>query len=215
SSGVDPVIQGLAAYLLGICYEFNDDEGDAGFTRASLQHLIVSRIGVDVYISRLERLKESKAFNKVSPYLQVGTDVDKNGLPDIYFDYAFVDLFKSTYETIMRNVTTPQPKGGASSLKKSKDNLLEDAQEKSIIQSYKELISSQDKELAVLRKKIAEMEKKMVEESTSHTSQIQSLTTTLQSLQSTLSSQSSKYDALEKEQEDLLVCLAEQDLRVK
>lgn len=32
SSGVDPLVQGLAAYIMGICFEFNDDS-EPSFSR--------------------------------------------------------------------------------------------------------------------------------------------------------------------------------------
>ncbi|KAJ1341778.1 hypothetical protein BSLG_003673 [Batrachochytrium salamandrivorans] len=38
SSGVNPVTQGLAAYILGLCYEFNDDS-EPVFSRANVQGL--------------------------------------------------------------------------------------------------------------------------------------------------------------------------------
>ena len=82
----------------------------------------MSRIGADVFASRLERLKESKQFQKVSPYLlpvsifhlsrysiflflmiiiflsfkQAEIPKDPKSIPSVFFDSAFVDLLKST-----------------------------------------------------------------------------------------------------------------------
>lgn len=69
-SGINPLTQGLAAYVLGICFEYNEDV-DSGVTRATLQPILLSRIGLDLFRSRLERLRESRPFNKVSPNMMV------------------------------------------------------------------------------------------------------------------------------------------------
>ncbi|KAI8618455.1 p115 like vesicle tethering protein [Chytriomyces sp. MP71] len=103
SSGVDPLIQGMAAYIIAICHEYNDNS-EASFTQASLQSLIVSRIGGDVFMSRIERLKDSKYFQKASLsfaalYLQA---VDLKTMPEVYFDPAYVDLLKSSSGKIER-----------------------------------------------------------------------------------------------------------------
>lgn len=41
------------------------------YKRASLQSLITSRIGADLFSSRLERLKESKQFQRANSQLSV------------------------------------------------------------------------------------------------------------------------------------------------
>lgn len=60
---LDPTIQGLAAYLLGVCFEYNDDSIPS-LSRTAIQSIVVNRVGADQYISRLNRLKESRAFSR-------------------------------------------------------------------------------------------------------------------------------------------------------
>jgi hypothetical protein len=100
SSGIDPIVQGLSAYLLGICFEFNDDS-EASLTRQAMQPIILGRIGVDLFVSRIERLWESKQFNRTSVALQLSGEVDAKGLPDLWFDHLFVDQFKSSRGTLL------------------------------------------------------------------------------------------------------------------
>jgi len=57
-SSSDQMIQGVAAFLLGICYEFNDDS-EPNMTRAKLLPIITGRIGIDVFVSRINRLREN------------------------------------------------------------------------------------------------------------------------------------------------------------
>ncbi|KAI8819235.1 p115 like vesicle tethering protein [Fimicolochytrium jonesii] len=113
SSGVDPLIQGVAAYLLGLLYEYNDDS-EPTFTRTNLQALVTSRIGADVFASRIERLREAKEFNGASQHIiKKETNVGADGLPEVYFDFLFVELFKSNHDRIVRDITTPVSKGSS------------------------------------------------------------------------------------------------------
>ncbi|KAJ3202888.1 Vesicle-mediated ER to Golgi transport protein, partial [Clydaea vesicula] len=68
SSGVDPLVQGLSSYLLGLLFEFNDNPKESGLDKQFVQNVIVSRIGSDVFLGRLSRLKESPYFQKANLY---------------------------------------------------------------------------------------------------------------------------------------------------
>ncbi|KAJ3102581.1 hypothetical protein HDU96_009587, partial [Phlyctochytrium bullatum] len=202
SSGVDPHIQGLASYIMALCFEFNDDSEPA-FTQASIQTLIVSRIGADVFASRLERLRESKYFLKVSPYfLQPEGEKDKP-IPDVFFDATFVELLKSTYDSLVRAVVNPKPKS-----KKEES-------QKNVIESYKSLLASQAKELEEAKRAAAEAEAQRHEATLQLTEQISTLVATVKSLELRLAEVNEKYATVSREQDDLLVCLAESDMTIK
>lgn len=64
------MIQGLSAFLLCICFVYNTHP-DTAFSRDSLQALIISRIGKDVLVGRLERFKECNAVKGSHLYFQV------------------------------------------------------------------------------------------------------------------------------------------------
>ncbi|KAN0062668.1 Vesicle-mediated ER to Golgi transport protein [Thecaphora frezii] len=67
SSGIDPLIQALAAFVLGVAYEFDTNPGNVAVTRATMQPILLSRIGADSFAMRLERLKDDARFTEVSP----------------------------------------------------------------------------------------------------------------------------------------------------
>ncbi|SJX64870.1 related to transport protein USO1 [Sporisorium reilianum f. sp. reilianum] len=67
SSGVDPLIQGLAAFLLGVAYEFDTDPGKAAVTRATMHPILHSRIGADQFAVRINRIAEDVRFHEVTP----------------------------------------------------------------------------------------------------------------------------------------------------
>ncbi|SNX84002.1 related to transport protein USO1 [Melanopsichium pennsylvanicum] len=67
SSGVDPLIQGLAAFLLGVAYEFDTDPGKAAVTRATMHPILQSRIGADQFAVRINRVGDDVRFIEVTP----------------------------------------------------------------------------------------------------------------------------------------------------
>ncbi|KAJ1025189.1 hypothetical protein NDA16_002694 [Ustilago loliicola] len=67
SSGVDPLIQGLAAFLLGVAYEFDTDPGKVAVTRATMHPILHSRIGADQFAVRISRISDDVRFREVTP----------------------------------------------------------------------------------------------------------------------------------------------------
>lgn len=76
--------------------------------RENIRSLITNRVGVDVFLSRIDRLRESREFNTVIPTFIDLAASKKSGSarspvapsassPDIYFDQAFVTFFKGSY----------------------------------------------------------------------------------------------------------------------
>ncbi|KAJ3195898.1 hypothetical protein HK101_010730 [Irineochytrium annulatum] len=138
SSGVDPLVQGMASYLLALCHEFNDDS-EPSFTRS----------------------------------------------------------------THVRGVVQPKPK--------EPSRAKEDLQQKSMIESYRNLIATQDRELQEVRRSLAEAEARRT---ATLISQLNVQTNMVKSLEQSLAETSEKHLKLMREQDDLLVCLAESDMAI-
>lgn len=95
------MVQGLAAFLLGICYEYNWEQ-DALISRATIQPIILSRIGLDHFAACITRVRESKPFKAAVPLMVVLPSEEGGGkLPDLYFDYSFVEFLKRTFGIII------------------------------------------------------------------------------------------------------------------
>jgi len=106
TQGIDPLVQGLSAFLLGVCYEFNREPGE--ITRSTLHPILHSRIGPDQFVSRMARLREDPRFKAVQPDAfehEAGpsgevpvpeADESEDGL-ELWFDWAFVDFWKNHY----------------------------------------------------------------------------------------------------------------------
>ncbi|ORY93958.1 p115 like vesicle tethering protein [Syncephalastrum racemosum] len=251
SSANDPIVQGLAAFLLGITYEYNNDP-HTPLDREKLQAILSSR--VDLFTSVLARLRDSPALKNAGEYFQIST-VDESvssttgSLPSLIIDNTFAEFFKDTYEHIQRSM-----KRKPSSYQKKQEVATpagpESEQE---IQNYRTTIQQQADELKQLREKVGQLESAMTalktedekvrdqlketeQERNSLKEQLQSAQTSQEELkkelaeahtqQETLRNQVKEAEAgraaaqeslstLEKEQEDLLVCMGEQDLDIK
>ncbi|KAJ3118119.1 hypothetical protein HK100_000674 [Physocladia obscura] len=238
SSGVDPLVQGMAAFIISICHEYNDNT-EASFTQASLQALIVSRIGGGVFVSRIDRLKDSKYFQKAALNF---TSENSENLPDVYFDIAFVELLKSSCEPMIRSVINPKIRENAA--KKS----AEYAELQSLVDSYKLQVAQQEYEISECKNILAQTEMYHRDEVSKLQAEIESLKAKLNkqtptdqlpprprspntsstssadasssfakinSLQVDLQLKTQAYDLLAQEQDDLLVCLAESDITIR
>ncbi|KAJ3275936.1 Vesicle-mediated ER to Golgi transport protein [Terramyces sp. JEL0728] len=194
ASGIDPIVQGLAAFLYGLVFEFNDDS-EPTFTRANLQNVVSSRIGVDNFLSRAQRLKESK------PYLSNSDDLENP------FDHVFLDFLKSHLDQITRSVTVFKPRTVSSKPKTSEN--VNDSQLKII--SLTKSLQGKDAEIAQLRQEIEQL--KYVKRSPSP--QPQKSNFEIESLRQQLKEKDERAKEIEEEQEDLLLCLADQEIEIQ
>ncbi|KAH6584978.1 hypothetical protein BASA60_000741 [Batrachochytrium salamandrivorans] len=253
SSGVNPVTQGLAAYILGLCYEFNDDS-EPVFSRANVQGLVLSRIGADVFQSRLERLRESKQFNSSAMHiLKKDQVIDPKTGPEIYFDHSFVEFFKSHYDHMINAVTTvqardvPSPRRSglgqdsigteptshthqgsigaygasesAAEIEKYKDAAV--SLEK-VIEEQMAVIDNLESTVLQLQREKQEYQQQQQQQQQMTTAvatgsgvdaaDVEKLVALVDSLRADLESEVKQRMAVEQEQEDLLVCFAEQDM---
>ncbi|GMK57887.1 hypothetical protein CspeluHIS016_0407210 [Cutaneotrichosporon spelunceum] len=157
-TGIDPLVQGLCAFLLGICYEFNREPGEV--TRATLHPILHSRIGPDQFVSRMARLREDPRFRAVQPdafdtegedattahQSQDSTEQDE-GL-ELWFDWAFVDFWKNHYYTIQRSIAVdPDAVGSRTSA--------EDSETAAIIMSLRQKLKAQTDEAVKLQSQLS------------------------------------------------------------
>nr|GAT51502.1 predicted protein [Mycena chlorophos] len=224
----DALVPGLCAFLLGVCYEFNREPGE--ITRATI-HPILHRLGVETLVGRITRLREDERFRSVGPdsvvlpYPIVGTaaatilrspvaEKEKEG--EIWFDWAFVDFWKSNYYTVQRGLSTEPDQLTASSSGQSVESAM-------LIASLRDAIRNQTQEIETLQRQLKEKSNAppppppvpaqpagpSPEEFKALQSQIADLTAQNASLSSQLEASETKRKEVEKEQEDLLVLLDE------
>ncbi|KAF8980053.1 hypothetical protein BGZ46_004681 [Entomortierella lignicola] len=206
SSKEDPMVQGLAAFLLGICYEFNWEQ-DTPITRATIQPIILSRIGLDQFAGCISRVRESKPFNAAVPFMIVLPSEESEGkLPGLFFDYAFVEFMKKNFERTQKSVIlSPDNTRPQESLTQTNN-----AEITSQLASLQSKLSTQDAELAELRSQLEESQRMLAQQTYAR----QECESALSIAREELQSMKTKHETLEKEHEDLLICLAEQDEEV-
>ncbi|GAA94997.1 uncharacterized protein L969DRAFT_91217 [Mixia osmundae IAM 14324] len=154
ASGVDPVVQGLCAFLLGILYEYNREPGD--ITRAKLQPILNSRVGPDQFVSRILRLREDPRFKNVGPDVM---EIRGEGLDDqyaleegIWFDWAFIEFLKNNYLPVQRAIL--QDPGSAAGARPLGDS----AEAEEMVSNLRSTIATQNKDLDALQDKLATTE---------------------------------------------------------
>ncbi|ORY01697.1 hypothetical protein K493DRAFT_209243 [Basidiobolus meristosporus CBS 931.73] len=208
SHGVDASIQGLSAFLLGILYEFDDDP-DSSFPREVLQPIVLKRVGVDLFVNHINRLRESKLLQNVSPGFQTETDDNGQITSELLFDHSFVEFFKANYELIQKSITV-DPKAKAAKSKNASPTISNGE-----VELYKKTITEQTEEVERLKLKIQELEATLEQQKSTYEDQINALHADLETLGQSLDEQNSKYRVLEQERDDLLVRLADQDSTIK
>ncbi|KAN0137791.1 Uso1 / p115 like vesicle tethering protein, head region domain containing protein [Lactarius tabidus] len=213
-SEIDVVVPGLCAFLLGVCYEFNREPGEV--TRATM-HPILMRLGADVLVARMNRVREDERIKAVGPdswVLPCPTPGPQaldpafmpmyDGETEIWFDWAFVDFWKANIYTIQRG-TVADPDSAASSTAQS-------GEESVLVGSLREVIAKQASEIESLRNKLKELTTNSVaaaETASATASQSTAKFDQRAVLEAALQAERNKRVEVEKEQEDLLVLLDE------
>lgn len=145
---VEVLLQGLCAFLLGICICYNDNSVPS-FTKDDLCKLIQNRIGVDVFTEKLASIAKNEKYSHAlqKPYLD---HFVKNN--DIIFDFEFCNLFKLQEANILKVVhpSSDSGHGGPESNLTSEDHKL--------LVQYKELIREQDIQLVSMRKHLVSLQ---------------------------------------------------------
>ena len=97
-----PIVQGLCAMLLGIVYEFSTK--DSPIPRATLQPILLSRMGRELYIDRITKLRNHTLLRdyEVTPQRLDSTPIGM--LPDVFFDQTFVDFAKDNFSRLIRAI---------------------------------------------------------------------------------------------------------------
>lgn len=98
----DPLVQGLCAMLLGVVYEFSTK--DSPIPRATLQPILMSRMGRDRYIEKLSKLRSHPLIRDFEVLPQKLDPASEQRLPDVFFDSTFIDFFKDNFSRVLRAI---------------------------------------------------------------------------------------------------------------
>lgn len=83
------LLQGLCAFLMGICIQFNDNTLE-GHRQEDLLQLLIKRIGVETFLGKLNEVNKHESYSKAHK-LQMRVKAPS----DLLLDYEFCRLFKT------------------------------------------------------------------------------------------------------------------------
>uniref|UniRef100_T1IXS1 General vesicular transport factor p115 n=1 Tax=Strigamia maritima TaxID=126957 RepID=T1IXS1_STRMM len=162
------MVQGLCAFLLGICVQFNDDSVIT-FNKDSLCQLIVKRIGMETFLDKLNGICKHEPYILAAQKPQLKYKHPSEAL----FDYEFCRLFKSLEGQIIKAITT---KPGDNLLNGPEENLSEE--QHGLLMQYKTLIRDQDQQLHEQSRKLEDLQS----EHTKALQQLEEMNSTVQQL---------------------------------
>ncbi|KAI5987687.1 p115 like vesicle tethering protein [Pisolithus albus] len=201
----DSLVPGLCAFLLGVCYEFNREPGE--ITRSTI-HAIISRLTVDALVGHITRVREDDCFKSVGPDCMVllwptSSSSSSGALAsnqraqeqegEIWFDWAFVDFWKSNQYAVQRALGS-DPNSLTTSSGPSAESMM-------LIGSLRDVIRAQAEEIDVLKSKLKDLSAGVTE--------VNELKSRVGELESVIQAAEEKRKSVEKEQDDLLVLLDE------
>ncbi|KAK5051991.1 hypothetical protein LTR84_002795 [Exophiala bonariae] len=93
-----PLVAGLAAFLLGIIYEFSTK--DSPVPRTTLHSILTGNMGRETYVDRLTKLRENPFVRDYEVLPQGGS----GGLPEVFFDKIFIDFLKDNFSRFLRAI---------------------------------------------------------------------------------------------------------------
>ncbi|PSN58147.1 General vesicular transport factor p115 [Blattella germanica] len=153
----EELVQGMCAFLMGICVQYNDDSVPS-FSKEKLRQLVEKRLGLETFLDKLGEVSKHELYSKAAKHPQLRPKQPS----ELLLDHEFCRLFKAV-EGIVVKAVTPKPQddmvNGSSELSMS-------ASENSLLQQYKDLIREQDRKLQEL----------------SQTTQVEDLTSTVSQL---------------------------------
>ncbi|KAK7075823.1 Vesicle-mediated ER to Golgi transport protein, partial [Halocaridina rubra] len=143
---LERVCQGLCAFMLGLCAQFNDGSG-GNFSQEGLIQLVSDRIGAENFGDKLSSISRIEAYLKAAKSPQLSAKQPS----DLVFDHEFCRLFKTLEGSSLRAVTPQLMNGSATEVSSAE------------VIKYKDIIRDQDLELCEMRESMAKFQKQMEE----------------------------------------------------
>lgn len=96
------LLPGLCTVLLGIIYEFSTK--DSPIPRLTLHKLLIEQLGREQYIDKITRLRECPLVRDFEVLPQTADSQLEGGLPEVFFDRAFIDFLKDNFSRLLRAI---------------------------------------------------------------------------------------------------------------
>lgn len=153
------LVQGLCAFLMGLCIQFNDNSL-AGQKRDEICQLIIKRIGQENFCNKLNEVSRHEAYSRACKQPQIRA----KSANELLLDYEYCKLFKGLEALVVKLVTGFDVNGvELTELTLSSEASALVAQYKGIIRGLDAQITSLQETVKKLEAKSSEQEQKLVE----------------------------------------------------
>jgi hypothetical protein len=225
----EEILQGLCAFLMGLCVAFNDNSVQ-NYSKENLSQLIEKRVGTETYCKKLSEISRHEVYAKAAKQPQIRAKHSS----ELLLEFEFCKLFKALEPVIIKAL------GVQRDLSNGMSELSLSEHENALLLQYKELIRDQDKKLQDLQKNINNMQrenqdlKTQIEELRQTNSQLHDQNTLLKAqlqlsagativnepcdkikqLEAELVEKDAELERIRKDQDDLLELLTDQDTKL-
>ncbi|XP_053695521.1 general vesicular transport factor p115 [Sabethes cyaneus] len=141
------LIQGLCAFLMGICIQFNDSSVP-GSKREDLCQLLIKRIGLETFGTKLGEVSKHESYSRSAKHPQITI----HSSSDLLLDYEFCKLFKALESIITKTVN------GYGNGTENITELTLSQEASGLVGQYKDIIRDQDSRLQQLQERLKQME---------------------------------------------------------
>lgn len=149
------LVQGLCAFIMGLCIQFNDNS-EANYRREDLCQLIVKRISTEAFQRKLGEVSKHEGYTRAGKQPQIWM----NSKHDVLLDFEFCKLFKAL-ETVLTKTVAGFASGGPAE---------SEMDVSAVVHQYKGIIREQDGRITGLEQRLgesdaqrAELERRLVE----------------------------------------------------
>lgn len=156
------LVQGLCAFLMGLCIQFNDNTLP-GQKRDDICQLIIKRIGQENFCNKLNEVSRHEAYSRACKQPQIRS----KSAAELMLDYEYCKLFKGLEALVVKLVTGFDINGvELTELTLSSEASALVAQYKGIIRGLDNQITTLQENVKLLENKNSEQQQKLSEQQT-------------------------------------------------
>jgi hypothetical protein len=144
------IVQGLCAFLLGICVIFNSDQVPS-YHKTDLRQIIAKRIGTEQFTDKLTQISKHETYSRAAKKPQLSCKLPT----DVIFDFEFTRLFRRLENEVLKAVL-PTEDG-------ENDDKKKDQHDSVVVDQYKKIIRDQDVQLNAIKSELSELLSKNAE----------------------------------------------------
>ncbi|EDW05594.1 general vesicular transport factor p115 [Drosophila mojavensis] len=146
------LVQGMCAFLMGLCIQFNDNSL-ANQRREDISQLIIKRIGQETFCNKLSEVSRHEAYSRACKQAQIRA----KGASELLLDYEYCKLYKGLEALIAKLVSGFDVDGI------DLTELTLSSEASALVAQYKGIIRGMDAQIQTLEQSTKQLEQENVE----------------------------------------------------